>query len=46
VIIFSGLFILSIGLDEVANPRLKRYSSRAGRRRRDPAQAAGVRAVQ
>jgi peptide/nickel transport system permease protein len=25
VIIFSGLLILSIGLDEVANPRLKRY---------------------
>lgn len=34
VIIFSGLFILSIGLDEVANPRLKRYSQRAGRRAR------------
>jgi hypothetical protein len=25
VIIFCGLLILSIGLDEVANPRLKRY---------------------
>jgi peptide/nickel transport system permease protein len=29
VIIFSGLFVLSIGLDEVANPRLKRYTRRA-----------------
>ena len=32
VIIFSGLFIMSIGLDEVSNPRLKRYAQRARRR--------------
>jgi peptide/nickel transport system permease protein len=29
VIIFSGLFILSIGLDEVSNPRIKRYRYRS-----------------
>lgn len=33
VIIFSGLFIMSIGLDEVSNPRLKRYAQRISRRR-------------
>jgi peptide/nickel transport system permease protein len=25
VIIFSGLFLIAIGLDEIANPRLKRF---------------------
>ena len=25
VIIFTGLFLTSIGVDEIANPRLKRY---------------------
>jgi peptide/nickel transport system permease protein len=33
VVIFSGLLIMSIGLDELANPRLKRYR----RRPRQPA---------
>jgi peptide/nickel transport system permease protein len=37
VLIFSGLFILSIGLDEVANPRLKRYRYRTRLRLRRPA---------
>ncbi|HEY1324129.1 MAG TPA: ABC transporter permease, partial [Streptosporangiaceae bacterium] len=46
VIIFSGLFILSIGLDEVANPRLKRYGHRAGRPRRRPARPAAAAAGQ
>lgn len=32
VIIFSGLFLLSIGLDEIANPRLQRFRRRTGRR--------------
>jgi peptide/nickel transport system permease protein len=32
MIIFSGLFLLSIGLDEISNPRLKRFSVRTGRR--------------
>jgi peptide/nickel transport system permease protein len=41
VIIFAGLFILSIGLDEVANPRLKRYGHRAVRRPRPVSARAG-----
>lgn len=40
VIIFSGLFILAIGLDEVANPRLKRYRHRTRQRVRRPAEPA------
>jgi peptide/nickel transport system permease protein len=38
MIIFSGLFLLSIGLDEIANPRLQRFARRPGRR---AARAAG-----
>lgn len=38
VVIFAGLLIMSIGLDELANPRLKRYR----RRRRRPATARPV----
>lgn len=38
VIIFSGLFIMAIGLDEVANPRLKRYRYRTRQRPRLPAE--------
>jgi peptide/nickel transport system permease protein len=34
VIIFSGLFLLSIGLDEVANPRLKRFKEHSVHRLR------------
>jgi peptide/nickel transport system permease protein len=32
MLIFGGLFLLSIGLDEISNPRLKRFSARTSRR--------------
>lgn len=38
MLIFGGLFLLSIGLDEISNPRLKRFSMRTARR---AARAAG-----